>query len=103
MTEQVEYVAKRAEMLDASRLHFMQSRTKTLNANLLILSSDPKEIKELGHDKQEIDSLYSATVKVKDLATGGGIEKLVERLEQKRRVHDMSAKVVVEIEQLEIQ
>ena len=40
---------------------------------------------------------------MRELAVAGGIEKLVERLEQKRRVHDMSARVVVEIERLEIQ
>jgi len=33
----------------------------------------------------------------------GGLERLVERLEQKRRLHDMSAKVVVDLETLQTQ
>ena len=32
-----------------------------------------------------------------------GIERVVERIEQKRRVHEMSAKVMMEIEKLEMQ
>jgi RNase adaptor protein for sRNA GlmZ degradation len=69
----------------------------------MILSSDSKEVKALGHNKDEIDELHKSAIRVKELSTGGGLEKLVERIEQKRRVHDMSAKVAVEIEQLETQ
>jgi hypothetical protein len=59
----------------------MQARTKALNEQLLLLSSDPKELKELGHNRQEIEDLYSSAARVKDLAVGGGLEALVARLE----------------------
>lgn len=54
MTEQIEYVQKRLELLDPQRLHLVQVRTKRLNQELLAISSEPKEIKELGHTSSEV-------------------------------------------------
>ena len=54
MTEQIEYVQKRREIFDPQRLHLVQVRTKRLNQELLAISSEPKEIKELGHTRSEV-------------------------------------------------
>jgi hypothetical protein len=45
-----------------------------------LLSQDPKEIRELGHDREEIDDLYKSAVRVKQYMNGG-LDKIVERLE----------------------
>jgi hypothetical protein len=45
--------------------------------------------------------MYQAAIKVKP--TLASLEKVVERLEQKRRVHDLSAKVLLDIENMETQ
>ena len=103
MSEQIDYVARGVELLDPPRLQYMQQRAKVLSEQVMILGSDAKEVKGLGHDKEEIDDLYETAVRVRELATAGGLERLVERLEQKRRVHDMSAKVVVDLERLQTQ
>ena len=70
-----------------------------------------KEVKEIGHNKEEVshlsftylqvDELYNSAVKVKQ--TMNNIHKFVERLEQKKKIHDLSAKVLVDIESLEDQ
>ena len=45
--------------------------------------------------------MHQAAIKVKP--TLASLEKVVERLEQKRRVHDMSARVLLDIENMETQ
>lgn len=47
----------------------------------------------------QVDELYKSAVKVKQ--TMLDIHKYIERLEQKQKIHDMSAKVVIDISNLE--
>jgi len=60
---------------------------------------DPQSVKDLKHDREEVEEWYQQASKVKPV----DIEGIVKRMEQKRRVHEMSAKVVVEIERMEEQ
>eukprot|EP00347_Sterkiella_histriomuscorum_P022022 403331958 len=99
ITEQIEYVQKRMELLDAQKLQFMQSRTKLLSEEILNLQSNQRDVKDLGHNKEEIEELYKNAIKVKH--TMHDINKYIERLEQKRKLHDMSAKVAIDIQCLE--
>jgi len=48
---------------------------------------------EMGHDKKTIDSLYVAGKQVKSTAENLG--SLADRLEQKRKVHDMAAGILL--------
>lgn len=93
----------------------MQNRTRLLAEEILSLESNRKEVKELGHNKEEvrhfdlfywfnlaffqIDELYRNTVKVKQTMTD--LNKFVERLEQKRKMHDLSAKILLDVSSLE--
>jgi len=54
---------------------------------------------QLGHDKKAIDVLYSQTKGVKTVSDH--IPHIVDRLEQKQKVHDMAAKILVQIEKME--
>ena len=63
--------------------------------------SDPLEVKDLAHDREEVDVLYKAAIKVKPVISA--LEKTVENLEQKKRMHDMSAKIVLDLEAMETQ
>ncbi|CDW72269.1 UNKNOWN [Stylonychia lemnae] len=101
MTEQIEYVMKRMEILDAQKLQFMQNRTKLLAEEILNLQGNTKEMRDLGHNKEEIEELYKGAIKVK--TTMYEIHKYIERLEQKKKLHDMSAKVAIDIQCLEEQ
>lgn len=100
MTEQIEYVSKRMELLDPQRLVVFQQRAKSLNEEFLGLMSDPQELKDLSHDREEVEVLYKASIKVKPVIAS--LEKTVDSLEQKKRTHDMSAKVILDIEQMEL-
>lgn len=59
MTEQIEYVQKRMELLDAQKLSFMQSRTKLLSEEILNLQTNIKEVRELAHNKDEVSRHHS--------------------------------------------
>ena len=54
MTEQIEYVQKRMELLDAQKLQFLQTRANLIGQDLLQLQSNPKEVKEIGHNKDDV-------------------------------------------------
>ena len=54
MTEQVEYVQKRLDLLDPSKLNYMQIRTKALSDELQALSQAPHEVRDLSHDREEV-------------------------------------------------
>ena len=58
-----------------------------------------KEVRELGHNKEEVEELYGQAVKVK--GTMKGVERVVDRLEGKRREHARSAGVVQGVTGLE--
>jgi len=56
---------------------------------------------EIGHKKEVIDQLNKNTKGVKHASEQ--IASVVDRLEQKRKVHDMAAHVLINIETLEKQ
>ena len=58
-------------------------------------------IKELGHPKELHEKLYQACLSVK--TTHESLPKLVDRMEQKRKVHEVCAKVMLGIAELETQ
>jgi len=55
----------------------------------------------MGHDKKTIDSLFASGKVVRGVCEN--IPSIVERLEQKRKIHDMSAQILNTIEKLEEQ
>lgn len=55
----------------------------------------------MGHDKKAIDALFNQTKSVKTVSDQ--IPQIVDRLEQKKKVHDMAAKILVQIENIEQQ
>ena len=42
------------ELLDPQKLHFLQSKTKYLNDEILNLQNNMKEVQEIGYDKDEV-------------------------------------------------
>lgn len=60
-----------------------------------------KKLTEMSHNKGLIDTLYKNTRTVK--AVSEKIPHFVERLEQKRKVHDMAAHILVGMDKLEKQ
>lgn len=70
-----------------------------MSAELLVISKDPAEVDDLGHSKEQIEQIYAQAVKVKPVASA--LERYVDRLEQKQRIHEVSARVAMEIARLE--
>jgi hypothetical protein len=58
-------------------------------------------MKELGHPKDLHDNLYKACASVK--TTYESLPKLVERMEQRKKMHEVCAKVMLGISELETQ
>ena len=56
---------------------------------------------DYGHPKELIEKLNTACLSVK--LTLEGIPKLVERMEQKRKLHEMCAQVMLDVKSLETQ
>lgn len=60
-----------------------------------------KREKELGHDTELITKLYTQTKHAK--TTVDALPNIVDRIEQKSKVHDMAAKILLSIENMEQQ
>lgn len=111
MTEQIAYVQKKLELLDESKIVYFQKRADILKQEVEELlqqrQNDPgndvlnKRANELGHKKEVIDTLYKNTKSVKHISEQ--IPSYVDRLEQKRKVHDMAAHILLTIERMEKQ
>jgi hypothetical protein len=56
---------------------------------------------EIGHKKEMIDLLYQKTKGVKNISDA--LPNIVNRLEQKRKIHDMAGHILLTIEKLERQ
>lgn len=54
MTEQVEYVQKRLELLDIHKIQFLHKKTAILNEEILSLQSNLSEVKAIAHNKDEV-------------------------------------------------
>ena len=52
----MEYASKRLELFDPSKLVYLQQKTKRLNDDLLQI--DPQSVKDLKHDREEIEEWY---------------------------------------------
>lgn len=61
--------------------------------------SPDERIKEIGHPKELQEKLYQACTSVK--TTYEELPKLVERMEQRKKVHEVCAKVMLGIAELE--
>jgi len=83
------YYMKRVEML-TKELEYMQQNTDS-----------ETRMKELGHPKDLQDKLFTACESVK--STYDDLPKLVERMEQRKKVHEVCAKVMLGISELETQ
>ena len=129
VTEQIRYVQKKMELLNESKMVYFQKRAGVLKQEVAELqqqiSRDPSSLHrsgtmsmsvqpgqsaldkleqrqgEIGHDKKTIDSLFATGKSVKGVCEQ--IPSIVERLEQKRKIHDMSAQILNTIEKLEAQ
>ena len=55
----------------------------------------------MGHDKKTIDALFTNAKSVKQIADQ--IPQITQRLEQKAKVHDMAAQILLSIEKMEQQ
>lgn len=58
-----------------------------------------KRADEIGHDKAKIEQMFAACNNVKSVFND--LPRFVERLEQKRKMHEACARVVTSIEELE--
>jgi len=65
MTEQLEYVQKRLELLDAGKIQFLQKKTAILNEEILSLQNNLQDVKAISHNKDAIEDLYASAIKVK--------------------------------------
>ena len=54
VTEQVEQVNKRLELLDQGKLQYLHKKAAILNEELVNISIDAKDVKALGHNKDEV-------------------------------------------------
>jgi len=79
LTQQVEYVQKRLELLDQNKIQQLQRRTTILGDDLMNLQGNPKEILALKHNKDQIDGLYKGAEKVKE--TLNTLHTFIERFE----------------------
>lgn len=65
------------------------------------IKSAEERIKELGHPKELLDKLYAACSQVKN--TFEDLPKIVERMEQRKKIHEVCAKVMLSVAELESQ
>ena len=63
--------------------------------------SAAERIESYGHPKEFIEKLHKTCNNVK--STLDNLPKLVEKLEQKRKVHEMQAQILLDVNQLESQ
>lgn len=109
ITEQVKYVQKRLELLDESKLVFYQQRADILKQEIDEVWKTKerdgdvlnKKSTEVGGKKKAIEDLYNKTKTVK--LTSEQLPQFVDRLEQKKKVHDMAGHILLTIEKLEQQ
>ena len=109
ITDQIHYVQKKLELLDEAKIVYFQKRAIVLKQEVEDLYNQKQEgndilnrkSTELGHKKEVIDQLYKNTKAVKHISES--IPNVVERLEQKHKVHDMAAHILLTIEKLEQQ
>jgi len=92
LTDQIVQVSKLLELLDANKIKHYQNRVDMLLGEIAdmqtrLTAEQRKE--DYGHPKELIEKLNTACLSVK--MTLESIPKLVERLEQKRKLHEMCA------------
>lgn len=105
LTDQIVQVQKLLELLDAQKISHYQKRLDLLLDEMEELSRKggshtvDERRQQFGHPKELIEKLHTACLSVK--LTIENIPKLVERMEQKRKLHEMCAQVILDTAQLE--
>lgn len=100
---------KRLELLDDAKIVYFTKRADLIRQEvseiLNIKSQDADVIKqkesELGHKKEKIEEMYKQTKGVKNISET--LPVIVNRLEQKKKIHDMAAHILLTISNLEKQ
>lgn len=102
LTAQVEQVQRVLEILDSDKISFYMKRVSQLIEELDYMNKNqsPEErMRELGHPKDLHEKLHQACLGVK--STFENLPRLVERMEQKQKVHEACAQVMLGIAELE--
>ena len=96
------------DLLDSQKIAYYQKRVEILSQELDMfqgskdargLKSADERIKELGHPKELLEKLYTACQSVK--STYEDLPKIVERMEQRKKIHEVCAKVMLNVAELE--
>ena len=105
VSDQIVQVQKLLNLLDSQKIGVYQKRLELLLEEMdaligkqAIMSEDERKEK-MGHPKELIEKLHTACLGVK--LTLENVPKLVERMEQRRKLHDMCAQVILDTKQLE--
>lgn len=110
MTEQVRYVQKKLELLNEAKIVYFQKRAQQIRAEVEELhatSNDDAKDKlqkredTMGHNTELMTKLFRLAKPAK--ATLDNLPNLVDRIEQKAKVHDMAAQILLTIDKLEKQ
>ena len=91
--------------MDVNKISYYQKRVDILKdeldaltgKNAMVRAEDRKEM--YGHPKELIDKLNTACLSVK--LTLENVPKIVERMEQKRKLHESCAQVMLDVKMLE--
>ncbi len=95
------------ELTDITKIAHYMKRVEVLTGELEELQGQyaamtpEQRMKELGHPKELHEKLYQACLSVKQ--TYEDLPKLVERMEHRKKVHEVCAKVMLGIAELESQ
>lgn len=110
MTEQVRYVQKKLELLNEAKIAHFKKRAEQIKEEVEDLHNKSNEDNkdklqkredQLGHNNELVTKLYKQARPVK--VTLDNLPNIVDRLEQKAKVHDMAAQILLTIDKLEKQ
>ena len=82
------------------RVEIIQGELDDLQGRHATLSTEDR-LRELGHPKDLHEKLYQACLSVK--TTFEELPKIVERMEQRKKLHEVCAKIVLDATELEVQ
>lgn len=82
------------------RVEIIQGELDDLEGKHASLSTEDR-IKELGHPKDLHEKLFQACKSVK--TTFDELPKMVERMEQRKKLHEVCAKIILDTTELEVQ
>lgn len=82
------------------RVEIIQAELDDLQGRHATMSTEDR-LKEIGHPKELHERLFQACQSVK--TTFEELPKLVERMEQRKKLHEVCAKIVLDSTELEVQ